>query len=108
MKRLPTETKKHGSRYVLHKRTEQVAMYYVYGSKSSPDRVTNIEVFEIPVREPDEFCKYYREVIVPDSQFGVRNESKAFGGVNKFEESETHYQTLNKRRMAVINGKQVA
>jgi len=66
MKKLKTEFNKHGARYVLKKRTDRVAMYYVYGSQSSPDYVTHIEVFII------------RTV---DDQYGFREKYPAIAGL---------------------------
>ena len=91
MKKLKEEFNKHDSRYVLKKRTDKAAMYYVYGSQTSPDYVTSIEVFIVsPVLD-----KYgEREEFIRDSKFGILRHSKAFCGELKYWQAEPYYKLL--------------
>jgi len=92
MKKLKTEFNKHGARYVLKKRTDRVAMYYVYGSQSSPDYVTHIEVFIIRTVD-DQYG--FREIIPSDSRFGTTSPAKAFCGKFKYQQAEPFYELLS-------------
>jgi len=73
-------------------------MYNVLATYS--DRVNHIEVFRIVIKPPDKPEKRIKcnkvdyEYFPSNSHFGMNYDSKAFCGVNKFEQAEEHYQYL--------------
>jgi len=64
-------------------------MYEVLGIYS--DKVSHIEVFRIPITKPDKYLDENRERLPNNSEFGINNDSKAFGGLNKHEQAEDWY-----------------
>jgi hypothetical protein len=91
MKKLKIEFNKHGARHILEKRTVKVAMFYVYGSQTSPDYVTSIEVFLVTIKKT---AFNHGEKYPEDSRMGIGFRSKCFCGKLKYWQAKPYYELL--------------
>jgi hypothetical protein len=82
MRQLKNKFSKNGLEYLLLNRTDKAALYQQYSMIDGKKIIQGYEAFIIPVRKPDNKCNYTREVIPPNSDFGMKHKSRCFYKLN--------------------------